>query len=241
VRYFCSIRMQNDLVENLSDIRAQIAETCRACHRQPGEIAILAVTKTFPADRIRDAVEAGLTDIGESRVQEAESKFAELGHLGEYHLIGHLQSNKVKKAVQLFDVIQSVDSLPLAQEISRRAGELGRTIDCLIEVNSSGEEQKFGVSPDHILELLRDMQVLPSIRVTGLMTVGPLTEDDDLVRAAFHMMRRLFEQGRELAGEPFRILSMGMSSDFQLAIEEGSTMIRIGTGLFGSRTPKPEN
>ena len=131
--------MQASIAENLKDLRQQIAVACDKCGRSPDEITILAVTKTFPAEIIREAVAIGLTEIGDSRVQEAEAKFAELGHLGRYHLIGHLQSNKVKKAVQLFDVIQAVDSFPLAKEISHRAGELGKTVECLVEINSSGE------------------------------------------------------------------------------------------------------
>jgi PLP dependent protein len=231
--------MQTTMAENLSELRHDLAEICRKCGRDPREITILAVTKTFPAAVIRDAVSVGLTDIGESRVQEAEAKFAELGHVGRYHLIGHLQSNKVKKAVQLFDVIQTVDSLDLAQEISRRAGEIQKRIECLVEINSSGEDQKFGVAPDRALELITQMRSLPEIKLGGLMTVGPLTEDEDLVRAAFHMCRTILVDGKRIAGDQFATLSMGMSSDFEIAIEEGSTMIRIGTRLFGGRPARP--
>ncbi len=232
--------MQNVIAENLKELRDEITGSCRKCGRNSQEITILAVTKTFPSEVIRQAIAVGLDNVGESRVQEAEAKFAELGHIGRYHLIGHLQSNKVKKAVQLFDVIQAVDSLALAQEISRRGSEIGKTIECLVEINSSGEEQKYGVSPEHALELISQISSLPNIKLGGIMTVGPLTEDEDLVRGAFHMCRTIFLQGRENLGDQFATLSMGMSSDFGIAIEEGSTMIRVGTRLFGGRTPNPE-
>jgi hypothetical protein len=180
-------------------------------------------------------VAAGLTDIGENRVQEAEAKFAEIGHIARYHLIGHLQSNKARKAVQLFDVIQSVDSVGIAQEISKRAGEIGKRIDCLIEVNSSGEQQKFGVLPSAAFELADNIAPLSNIRLTGLMTVGPLTDDPERIRLAFRQCRELFDKMRERLGDQIDVLSMGMSGDFGFAIEEGSTMIRIGTRLFGER------
>jgi pyridoxal phosphate enzyme (YggS family) len=180
-------------------------------------------------------VAIGLFDIGESKVQEAEQKITELGHIARFHLVGHLQSNKVKKAVQLFDVIQSVDSLALAQEISRRAGELDRVIECYIEVNSSGETQKYGIAPERTLELVREVNALPNIKLSGLMTVGPLSEDEDAIRDAFKTVHELFHQAQKIAGDQFDVLSMGMSDDFRWAIAEGSTMIRIGTGIFGSR------
>jgi PLP dependent protein len=227
--------MNRTLEQNLADLKAEIAVAASAAGRKPEEITILAVTKTFPAQVIRDSVELGLTQIGESRVQEAEAKFEELGHIAGYHLIGHLQSNKVKKAVQLFDVIQSVDSLELAREISRRAGEINRTIECLVEVNSSGEEQKYGVHPDHALDLITEMRALPNIIAGGIMTVGPLTDDPSQIGDAFELCLDLFKQGKAVLGDQFATLSMGMSSDFGLAIKHGSTMVRLGTALFGTR------
>jgi pyridoxal phosphate enzyme (YggS family) len=150
-------------------------------------------------------------------------------------MVGHLQTNKVKKAVELFDVIQSVDSLKLAEEINRRAGDAERTIECLIEVNTSGEEQKFGVRPEDTLELARTVHPMSSIQLAGLMTVGPLTDDEDRIREAFRKCHELFHQARDIFGPDFDTLSMGMSHDFPLAIAEGSTMIRIGTAIFGPR------
>lgn len=233
--YTASAHMKHTIADNLRELRGRIAEACEDYDRDADDITIVAVTKTFPADTIQKAVAVGLYDIGESKVQEAEQKITELGHIARYHLIGHLQSNKVKKAVQLFDVIQSVDSLALAQEISRRAGELDRVIECYIEVNSSGEGQKYGISPDRTVDLVRQVNVLPNIKLSGLMTVGPLTDDEDAVREAFRTVHELFHQSQEIAGDQFDVLSMGMSDDFGLAIAEGSTMIRIGTGIFGSR------
>lgn len=221
--------------DNLRELNSRVAAACAKCGRKPNEITIVAVTKTHPPEIIRAAVAAGLTEIGESRVQEADAKFAQISHVARYHLIGHLQSNKAKKAVQLFDVIQSIDSIEIAREISRRAGEASKSIECLIEVNSSGETQKFGVDPDKALSLMSEIITLPNIKLTGLMTVGPLTEDQARVRAAFKTCHDLFEQARDRLGPQITVLSMGMSDDFEPAIEEGSTMIRIGTGLFGQR------
>lgn len=227
--------MKHTIADNLRELRGRIAEACEEYDRDADDVTIVAVTKTFPADVIQKAVAVGLFDIGESKVQEAEQKIAELGHIARFHLVGHLQSNKVKKAVQLFDVIQSVDSLALAQEINRRAGEAEREIECYIEVNSSGESQKFGVPPDQTLELIQSVHALPNIKLSGLMTVGPLTEDEDTIRETFRTVHELYKRGQDIAGDEFDVLSMGMSEDFPLAIAEGSTMIRVGTGIFGPR------
>lgn len=227
--------MEHDIRNNLSALRARINEACESCGRNPDEIAIIAVTKKWPASVIRAAVALGLNDMGENRVQEAEPKIIELGPIARYHLVGHLQSNKVRKAVTLFDVIQSVDSLKLAEEISRRAVELGRSIECLVQVNASGEDSKSGVAPEAALDLIRQIYVSPAIRLIGLMTIGPLTDDPDEIRTAFRTCRDIFNRGRDIVGDSFNTLSMGMTDDFELAIAEGSTMIRVGTALFGRR------
>ncbi|MDF1545974.1 MAG: YggS family pyridoxal phosphate-dependent enzyme, partial [bacterium] len=225
------------LTKNLMELRGQIADACEEHDRDTDDITIVAVTKTHPAATIKTAVAAGLHFIGESRIQEAQEKFAEVGPIARFHLIGHLQTNKVKKAVLLFDVIQSVDSLNLAQEISRHATALDRTIECYIEVNCSGEEQKFGVLPERSLELVSQVKELPGIDLTGLMTVGPHTEDQSAIREAYAECHRLYLEAGQLVGDQFDTLSMGMSSDFELAIAEGSNMIRIGSSLFGPRPP----
>jgi pyridoxal phosphate enzyme (YggS family) len=227
--------MKETITNNLMELRGRIAEACEEHDRDADDITILAVTKRFPASVTQTVVAAGLLDIGESRIQEAEPKIKALGPIARFHLVGHLQTNKVKKAVALFDVIQSVDSLKLAEEISRRAAEIERTVECLVQVNASGEESKHGVSPDDAIELIRRVDQLPSIELIGLMSIGPLTDDEDLIRAAFQACRRIFKQGQDIVGDSFDTLSMGMTDDFGIAIAEGSTMIRVGTALFGPR------
>jgi len=206
--------------ENIEDIRS----------RAKG-VLLLAVTKNVELPQIVEAVEAGITDIGESYVQEAKSKIPDLKSKYpnvRFHLIGHLQTNKVKTALELFDVIQSVDSLRLAEEISKRAT---KPVEIFIEVNTSGEENKFGVVPDQALSLIDRITGLPNLRISGLMTIGKYTDQENEVRECFRKLRQL----RDEANIPGLKLSMGMSHDFALAIEEGSDIIRIGTGIFGTR------
>ncbi len=217
------------------ELHGRVAQACEEYDRDTDDITIIAVTKTHPAATIRITVAAGIRNIGESRIQEAEPKILEVGNIARFHMVGHLQSNKAKKAVELFDVIQSVDSLKLAEEINRRAGDIGRNIECLIEVNSSGESQKYGVASDECLDLVRNVNALENITLTGLMTIGPYVDDDDAVRAAFRQCYEQFKEAQGLVGAEFDTLSMGMTHDFPLAIAEGATMIRIGTALFGRR------
>jgi len=221
--------------ENLRAVNARIAAAAKKSGRSAEEITLVAVSKTHPAEVIKAAVEYDASDIGESRIQEAEPKISSLGGIARWHMIGHLQTNKVKKAVRIFDMIQSVDSMKLAEEISRQAGEINKSVDCLIELNSSGEESKYGVRPDKLINFLKRAYSLENINVAGLMTIGPFIEDEDLIRAAFRLTRELFLKGREIVGESFSTLSMGMSDDFEIAIEEGSTMVRVGTAIFGPR------
>ncbi len=227
--------MDQTITDNLQDLRSGIRAACELYHRDAGDITIVAVTKTYSSAVIQQAVSAGLTNIGESRIQEAEPKIKELGRIARFHLIGHLQSNKVRKAIELFDVIQSVDSLHLAQEISRKGCDLGRQVECYIEVNCSGEEQKYGIRPEQAPDLIPEIAALPQIRITGMMTVGPLSDDEKAVRRAFSHCYEAFRRGQTIVGDQFATLSMGMSDDYPLAIAEGSTMIRVGTGLFGRR------
>ena len=217
------------------ELRGQIAEACDLYDRDADDITVIAVSKTHSTAAIKVAVAAGMQNIGESRLQEAEPKIMEVGRIARFHMIGHLQTNKVKKAVRLFDVIQSVDSLKLAEEINRQAELIDHKIECLIEVNSSGEEQKYGIKPDECLTLVKQLNVMPYIELAGLMTVGPFTDNEDDIRSAFRLCKVLFDQGRDIVGEQFDTLSMGMSDDFPLGIAEGSTMIRVGTSIFGPR------
>ena len=204
-----------------------------------GEIVIIAVTKTQSVAVIREAVAAGLSVVGENRVQEAVEKAAQLTDLPlEWHLIGHLQTNKVKQAVALFSLIHSVDSERLADEIDRCARLAGKVQDVLIQVNVGGEETKSGIAPSQADHLAVYMDSLPNLRLRGAMTIAPLVEDAEMTRPVFQEMRIIFERLRQKISRPedFRWLSMGMTHDYRIAVSEGANMIRIGTGLFGART-----
>jgi hypothetical protein len=228
--------MKATISNNLKELHGRIAAACERYDRDTDDITIVAVSKKQPSAAIRRVVAAGIHNVGESRVQEAEPKINELGRIARFHMVGHLQTNKVKKALQLFDVVQSVDSLKLAEEVNRRAGEMERTVECLIEVNSSGEQGKYGVHVDDTIELVRKVERLSNISLTGLMTVGPLTDDEEAIRRAFRSCFDLYRVSRDIVGNQFDTLSMGMSDDFPHAIAEGSTMIRVGTSIFGSRS-----
>ncbi len=227
--------MKDNISRNLTQLHGRIADACEEYDRDTDDITLVAVTKTHPAPIIKTTVAAGIHNIGESRIQEAGPKLIEVGPIACFHMIGHLQTNKVKQAIELFNVIQSVDSLHLAEEINRRAGELERAIECYLEVNCSGEDAKFGVAPQECLKLVEQVNSMTNINLTGLMTVGPHTDDEEAIRAAYGRCRELFKQGRDIVGDEFDTLSMGMSDDFPLAIAEGSTMIRIGSAIFGLR------
>ena len=218
------------IADNLAMIRESIGN---------GEIATIAVTKTQSVAVIREAVAAGLSVVGENRVQEAVEKAAQLTDLPlEWHLIGHLQTNKVKQAVALFSLIHSVDSERLADEIDRCARLAGKVQDVLIQVNVGGEETKCGIAPSQADHLAVYMDSLPNLRLRGAMTIAPLVEDAEMTRPVFQEMRIIFERLRQKISRPedFRWLSMGMTHDYRIAVSEGANMIRIGTGLFGART-----
>lgn len=218
-------------------VRDRIAKAAISALRDPEEITLVAVTKTFPAETILEGIEAGISIIGENRVQEAAVKHPVIGDRAQWHLVGHLQANKAKKAVEIFSLIHSVDSERIAREVGKRAAEMGKVQEVLVEVNTSGEPQKYGVEPEGGIELLGKIGEIGGIRVKGLMTVGPLTDDVARVRKAFEKLRRLFEEAGKLglSGVEMKHLSMGMSGDFELAIAEGSNMVRIGSAIFGSR------
>jgi hypothetical protein len=233
----------DDLPERLRRIKAEVAEACAKCERGPTEIDIVAVTKGHPARTIVAALEAGLREIGENRVGEAMEKFSQAAaslesHGATRHMVGHLQSNKVRDAVTTFDWIQSVDSMRLARALSRRMEDARSTLPILIEVNAGGEHQKHGFCPDEAVERAGEIAELPGLSVRGLMTMAPLVDDESVLRVTFRRARKLFERLTELVdrdGKRPDTLSMGMSGDYLLAIEEGSTMLRLGTALFGPR------
>ncbi|RKX18738.1 MAG: YggS family pyridoxal phosphate-dependent enzyme [Candidatus Zixiibacteriota bacterium] len=227
--------MKESFQKNLMELHGRLSNACEKYERDTDDITVVAVTKTHSESVINMAVSAGLHNIGESRIQEAEEKFNKIGHIARYHMIGHLQSNKAKKAVELFNVIQSVDSIKLAKIINKESEKIDRTIDCLIQVNCSGETQKSGISPDQCIDLVKQVNILPSINLIGLMTIGPYVEDEEQIRESYRLCNELFKQGKEIIGNDFDTLSMGMSNDFELAIAEGANMIRIGSSLFGIR------
>lgn len=201
--------------------------------RAPEAVRLLAVSKTMPAERIREACAAGVCEIGENYVQEAEAKFTQLADLSiTRHFIGHLQRNKAGKAAALFDVVQTIDSVELAGVLGRRAEALGRTLDVLIQVNAPGEATKAGVAPEAALPLAEAVATVPGLRLAGLMGIGPLGNNEDEIRRCYRTLATLFKQ---LPPDHRRVLSMGMTGDFEIAIEEGSTMVRVGTGIFGER------
>lgn len=224
------------VAERLREVRDRIARAAQRTGRDPASVALVGVTKGVDAARVRAAVSAGLWDLGENRVQEALRKMAEVGPGPRWHLVGHLQRNKAKHAVGLFVLIHAIDTAALAQAVDRAAGAIGRRVPVLLEVNVSGEPTKFGVAPADLETLVEAVVRCPYLEPAGLMTVAPPSDDPERVRPVFRALRALRDRARRRVGEPFRELSMGMSDDFEVAIEEGATMVRIGRAIFGERT-----
>jgi len=220
---------------NLERVQEAIARACRRVGREPAEVLLIGVSKTVEAERIRLAVEAGVPALGENRVQEAKEKIAALGRLASWHLIGSLQTNKARDAVMLFDWIQSVDRVELAVELDRRARAAGKVVEGLLQVNLGEEPQKGGVPPAEVKPALDAIGGLGSVRIRGLMAIPPAASDPGAARPWFRRLREL----RDAAG--LEHLSMGMSSDFEMAIEEGATMVRVGTAIFGPRAAGPRH
>jgi pyridoxal phosphate enzyme (YggS family) len=223
------------IADNIEAVKEKIARAATRAEREPSEITLVAVSKTFPPECIEAAVEAGITDVGESRVQEGTSKIEKLGHIARWHLIGHLQTNKARLAVSQFDMIQSIDSVKLAEKVSREASRQEGAVECLVEVNSSGEESKFGFSPGDVMATAERIADMPGIRLRGLMTIGPWTTNEGCIKKAFDMTRGIYQRMQEALGAGIDVLSMGMSADYELAIECGSNMVRVGTAIFGER------
>jgi pyridoxal phosphate enzyme (YggS family) len=224
-----------DLAENLESIRSRIAAACTRAGREPSSVTLVGVTKNHPPATVTAAAQLGLTEFGENRVQEAKLKIAQCPSRLRWHMIGHLQSNKCRDAVGLFSMIQGVDSLALATELNRKAEQAAKTVPILIEVNAAGESTKFGYKPEALLQDLDAINALRRLELHGLMMIAPYTPTPERVRPYFRRLRELREQCEQRMGVPLPHLSMGMSGDFEVAIEEGATMVRIGTALFGER------
>ena len=220
--------------ENLLQVMERIERAAQKAGRDPKDVRLVVVSKTVEAVRVREAIEAGATILGENYVQEAQKKIEEIGKSASWHFIGHLQSNKAKIAVQLFNTIHSVDSVPLAEELNRRAQQTNRKIPVMIEVNLSGETTKFGAMEEKVSALAQKTLSLHSVSLEGLMTMPPYFDDPEMSRPYFVHLRGLKEKMIK-GGIPLKELSMGMSNDFEIAIEEGATYVRVGTAIFGPR------
>jgi pyridoxal phosphate enzyme (YggS family) len=223
-----------DIRANLDRVRERVARAAERAGRRASDVLLIGVSKTVEVARIREAIDAGVAALGENRVQEARDKVSEIGRPLPWHLIGHLQTNKVRDALELFDVLHSLDRLDLAKELDKRARAGGRTVDVLVEVNVAAEASKSGVAPDGLGALLEAVAAMPALKVRGLMAIPPEAKDPDDSRVWFRALQKLAER------YSFSELSMGMSGDFEVAIEEGATMVRVGTAIFGARAPRPE-
>jgi len=231
------IVMPTDILANIQTIRERIAAAARRIHRSADAVKLLAVTKTVPPAAIRTAMEAGITDFGENYVQEAREKIAAIEQNARWHMIGHLQTNKAKYAVNLFDYIHSVDRLELAAELNKRLEKAGRKMNILIEVNVSGEETKNGVPADRAMDLVKSIAPLKHLSVKGLMTMAPYSDNPENARPCFAALKNLQQDiiREGIDGIAMEELSMGMTDDFEIAIEEGATIVRIGRAIFGER------
>ena len=223
------------LPDNLISIQQRIRAACERAGREAASVTLLAVSKTHPPETIQTAVNCGLLHFGENKIQEAKAKIPLCPGKARWQFIGHLQSNKVRDAVELFEMIQGVDSLGLAQEISKRAEQAAKTVPILLEVNVAGEASKFGYQPARLLAELTELNALPKIEIHGLMAIPPFSPLPEKSRPYFQRLRELKIESEKILGFPLPHLSMGMSGDFEVAIEEGATIVRIGTALFGER------
>jgi pyridoxal phosphate enzyme (YggS family) len=230
---------EGQLAARFKHVRAQLDAAAQRCGRSPGEVKLIAISKTHPASAITELIELGATDIGENRVQEAEAKIAEVGRDNvRWHLVGHLQANKARRAINLFDVVHSLDSIDLAQRLDRLCQEKQReSLSVLIQVDLGHEETKSGVDEAALADLVETVRLLPRLELIGLMTLPPFFDDAEDSRPFFRRLRELRDElgSRGAFGDRKGELSMGMTHDFAVAIEEGATMVRIGTAIFGER------
>lgn len=235
------------IAENIAQVQASIAQACERAGRSPQSVTLVAVTKTKPVTMIREAIDAGLRHFGENRVEEASEKIPQITTPDvHWHMIGHVQSRKAKQVVPLFDLIHSLDSLKLADKYARLAQEHNRTLNVLLQMNVSGEESKEGLDAVNweadadkraaLWAETRAIAALPALNITGLMTVAPFTDDEGIIRPVFASLRRLRDALSEELARPLPQLSMGMTDDYPIAIEEGATIIRIGRAIFGERS-----
>lgn len=228
----------NAVAQNLGEILDRIASAATRAGRPADDVELVAVSKTFPAQFVRDAWDAGQTVFGESRVQEAVAKIPDLPGALHWHFIGHLQKNKIRRALPLFELFHGIDSLDLANDMDRIAAEEGVFPRVLLEVNVAGEASKFGFRPEALEREIDSLLALPRVQVEGLMTIAPYADDPESSRPHFRALRELRDRLEKQTGVPLPRLSMGMSGDFEVAIEEGATLVRVGSAIFGSR-PKP--
>jgi hypothetical protein len=228
------------IAENIARVRERMAAAARRAGRSPERIRLVAVSKTVDLERIRQAIEAGVESLGENYVQEAQKNIEALGHRVAWHFIGHLQSNKAKVAVRLFDFVHSVDTLKLAEELNRVALQQEKVLPVLLQVNLAREESKFGTTETEVIRLLEPFSKLRGVSVKGLMVMPPFFEDSEESRPYFRALKKLAESvvQQKIPGILMEELSMGMSNDFEVAIEEGATLIRVGTAIFGPRPTK---
>lgn len=227
----------SDLNERVETVRERIRQAAERAGRDPEEVRLMAVTKLKSTEQVAEAYEAGLRLFGENRVQEASDKYAGFHDDAELHIIGHLQTNKARKAVEIASCVQSIDKLKTAEELEKRCAAMDKVMDIYLEFNTSGEDSKSGYrSREEMFADIEHIRLLKHLRIRGLMTIGPLTGDESAIRDAFRELRGLFEEVHSRFPDlPLKELSMGMTSDFEIAVEEGSTMVRVGTALFGSR------
>lgn len=224
------------IIENYRAIRREIDDIAAAAGRNPADIRIIAVCKTFPEEAIQEAIDGGIALFGENKVQEAKRKLPALRGDFSFHMIGHLQSNKARDAVALFDVIHSIDKLTTAEKVNDEAAKIGKRQKILLQANISGEATKSGIAAGEHIELARAIAALPHLELLGLMTMAPFTDDKSVIRSVFSGARNLLWEINAALGTDYKELSMGMSSDYPIAVAEGATMVRIGTAIFGERS-----
>jgi PLP dependent protein len=222
---------------NLDDIYSKVKKAAEKSLRNPKEVQIIAVTKTVDVERIKEVIDAGIIDLGENRVQELTEKYDIISNNCNWHLIGHLQTNKVKYIIDKVKLIHSVDRLDLVAEIQKRSANIGKITDILIQINVSGEDTKFGIRPEETIDFIKQINNFPNIRVKGLMTIAPFCENPEDTRGIFRELKKIFIDIKEenIDNINMQFLSMGMSNDYEVAIEEGANLVRIGTAIFGKR------